>query len=378
VTSWLQEDPPVPSRIASAPSVIAQRLEVFRQKIQQKAADGYLVTNRVDQYYLTGFDGEDGGTLILPDAVYLLTDGRFAEEAQIQAPWAKAVIRTGSLAEAVAKVARRHRLDRIGLDPAHTTLASQTALRKACRGIRLVAMPGLIGPMREVKDAGEIAAITRAAEVAEAAFQHVIKRIRLGMTEKQLAAELLYQMLRRGASGSSFPIIVAEGAASSLPHARAGDRKIRAGSAVLIDWGAVVDHYCSDLTRVIFIRKIPPRFRRMYQHVLAAQQAGIEAVRPGAAFKKVDAQARGVLKRGGMAKAFSHGLGHGIGLDIHEAPRLSSKAEGVLKAGMVVTVEPGVYFPGLGGVRIEDDVLVTEDGCRVLTHLPKDLDQMIV
>jgi Xaa-Pro aminopeptidase len=206
----------------------------------------------------------------------------------------------------------------------------------------------------------------------------VVKRIRIGMTERQLAAELLYQMLRRGASGASFPIIVAEGSASSLPHAQAGDRKIRVGSPVLIDWGALVDHYCSDLTRVIFIRKIPIRFRRMYQNVLAAQAAGIAAIRPGVPFEKVDAQARGVLKREGMDKAFSHGLGHGIGLDIHEAPRLSKKSKGDLKAGMVVTVEPGVYYPGLGGVRIEDDVLVTEDGCRLLTHLPKVLDEMIV
>lgn len=340
--------------------------------------DGYLVSNRVDQYYLTGFDGEDGAVLVLPDKVYLITDGRFAEEAEIHAPWAKAVVRTGPLSEAVGKLARRHKLRKLGLDPAHTSVGLQAALVKNCRPTRLVPKPDLLGDLRIIKDQTEVEAIIRAAEVAQAAFQHVIKRIRVGMTERQIAADLLYQMLRRGASGASFPTIVAEGSASSLPHARAGDRKIEVGSVVLIDWGALVDHYCSDLTRVIFIRKIPPRFRRMYQNVLAAQTAGIQAIRPGVPFKKVDAQARGVLKREGLDKAFSHGLGHGIGLDIHEAPRLSSKSKGVLKAGMVVTVEPGVYFPGLGGVRIEDDVLVTEDGCRVLTHLPKDLDEMIV
>lgn len=365
-------------RAALPSDVVANRLRLLRQKIQQKATDGYLITNRVDQYYLTGFDGEDGAALVLPDRVYLLTDGRFAEEAELHAPWATAVIRTGSLAEAVAKTVRRHRLGRVGLDPGYTSLTTQKALLKACRPTKLVPVPGLLEEMRIVKDEAEIAALVRAAEVAEGAFRHVIKRIRVGMTERQLAADLLYQMLRRGASGSSFPIIVAEGPASSLPHAKAGDRTIQVGSAVLIDWGALVDHYCSDLTRVIFIRKIPPRFRRMYQNVLAAQTAGIQAIRPGVPFKKVDAQARGVLRREGMDKAFSHGLGHGIGLDIHEAPRLSKKSKGDLKAGMVVTVEPGVYFPGQGGVRIEDDVLVTDDGHRVLTHLPKDLDDMIV
>jgi Xaa-Pro aminopeptidase len=344
----------------------------------RKALDGYLVTNRVDQYYLTGFDGEDGGALVLPDKVYLLTDGRFSEEASIHAPWATAIVRTGALSEALGKTVKRHRLARVGLDPAYTSLAQHTAFRKACRPSRLVPAPDILTEMRQIKDASEVAAIERSAEIAQAAFVQSLKRIRPGMTEREFAAGLLNEMLRRGASGWSFPTIVAEGPASSLPHARAGDRKIEVGSLLLIDWGALVDHYCSDLTRVVFIRKIPPRFRQMYENVLAAQAAGIEAIRPGVEFRQVDAQARTLLKKKGMDKAFSHGLGHGIGLDIHEAPRLSRIAKGVLKAGMVVTVEPGVYYPGVGGVRIEDDVLVTEDGHRVLTHLPKALDEMIV
>jgi len=367
----------LPARAGRPSEVIAARLHSFRRRIQDKRVDGYLVTNRTDQYYLTGFDGEDGAALILPRGAYLITDGRFAEEAQVRAPWARAVVRPGSLSDAVGQIVRR-RLRRVGLDPAHTSLTLRSALAKACRPARLVATPGVLDDMRITKDSAEVQAIVRAINVAEGAFRAVLRRIRIGMTERQLAAELLYQMLRRGASGASFPIIVAEGPASSLPHAKAGDRRIRVGSAVLIDWGAVVDHYCSDLTRVVFIRKIPPRFRRMYQHVLAAQAAGIAAIRPGVPFNKVDARARGVLKKHGMHKACSHGLGHGIGLDIHEAPRRSTKANGVLKPGMVVTVEPGVYFPGQGGVRIEDDVLVTEEGCRVLTGLPKVLEEMVV
>ncbi|MCL2330516.1 MAG: Xaa-Pro peptidase family protein, partial [Phycisphaerae bacterium] len=336
---------------------IASRLTKLRETLVRKNLDGYLITNRIDQYYLTHFDGEDGAILVLPHQVFLITDGRFAEDAERSAPWAKAIIRTGKLSDALAKVVRQHRIDRLGFDPAEMTLQLSLNLRTVCRPTRLVTTSSLLVEMRQIKDAGEIEAITRAIEVAEEAFRIATQRIRIGMTERQLAANLLHEMLKLGASDASFPIIVAEGSASSRPHARAGDRTIKAGSAVLIDWGATVDHYRSDLTRVLFIRKIPPRFRRMADNVLAAQSAAIAAIRPGAALAQVDQQARHLLKQRGMDKAFTHGLGHGIGLDIHEAPRLSSQAKGQLRAGMVVTVEPGVYFPGVGGVRIEDDVL---------------------
>lgn len=368
----------MPPKRRELSALVAARLETCRLKIQQKPVQGYLVTNPVDQLYLTGFDGEDGASLILPKQVYLLTDGRFAEEAARVAPWATAVIRRGGLAEAVAEVAKKHHLKKIGFDPAQTSVFLHAALRKAARLTRWVAMPDFTLELRTIKDTDEIRRIERAIDVAETAFRHTVKRLKVGMTEREVAAELLHQMIRRGASGSSFPIIVAAGAMSSLPHARAGDRPIRAESPILIDWGATVDHYRSDLTRVVFIRRIPPRFRRMYQHVLSAQQTGIEAIRPGVPMADVDAQARRVLKQVGMDKAFAHGLGHGIGLDIHESPRLSARAKGVLAPGMVVTVEPGVYFPGIGGIRIEDDVLVTEGGHRVLTRLPKDLDSTVI
>jgi Xaa-Pro aminopeptidase len=198
------------------------------------------------------------------------------------------------------------------------------------------------------------------------------------MTERELAAELGHEMARLGATEPSFPIIVAEGANAAFPHAVPGDRRLREGSAVLIDWGATVDHYRSDLTRVIFIRRIPPRFRRMYLSVLAAQREGIAAIKPGVRMCDVDGKARRVLKRAGMGRQFSHGLGHGIGLDIHEAPRLSAREKEPLEAGMVVTVEPGVYLPGIGGIRIEDDVLVTDTGQRALTSLPTEIDEMVV
>lgn len=366
-------------RSTEPPPVIARRLQACRAKIQEKSVSGYLITNRIDQFYLTGFDGEDGAALILPRQVYLLTDGRFREEAQRDAPWARAVVRTsGPMADALAKVVRRHKLDRVGFQPNALSVAAHQVLRKALAPARLVAMPPVVDELRLTKDSSEVAAVERAIEVAEGAFQAVVRRIKPGWTERRLAAELEHEMLLRGASGPSFPTIVAEGPNSSIPHYRPGDRRIREGSAVLIDWGATVGHYHSDLTRMVFIRRIPPRFRRMYENVLAAQETGIRAIRPGIRALEADRAARRTLKQAGMDQYFAHSLGHGLGLEIHESPRLAMKVEDVLRPGMIVTVEPGVYYPGIGGVRIEDDVLVTQDGGRVLTHLPKDIDAAVV
>ena len=357
--------------------VIARRLEACRQRIQQKSLKGYLITNRVDQFYLTGFDGEDGAVLVLPKRVYLLTDGRFEEEAARSAPWASAVIRSGSLPDAVRRLVRKHRLDQLAFQPEFLSVRAHAVLRRAVKPGRLVPLAEVIGRLRLTKDPTEIAAIVKAVGVAESAFRAALRRLRLGITERELAAQLQHELLRRGASEASFPIIVAEGPNAALPHARPGDRKIRRGSAVLIDWGATVDHYRSDLTRVVFVRRIPPRFRRMYENVLAAQIEAIRAIRPGVPMGDVDAVARNRLKRAGLARRFAHGLGHGLGLDIHEPPRLARGVTDRLEAGMVVTVEPGVYVSRVGGVRIEDDVLVTDDGGRVLSSLPKNLDQMI-
>jgi Xaa-Pro aminopeptidase len=365
---------------SSRPSrFIAPRLDACRAKIHEFSVSGYLITNRVDQYYLTGFDGEDGAALILPNQVYLLTDGRFVEEAERDVPWAKrAVRRTERLPELLGQLARSLRLKTLGFQPSAVSVDTFTAFRKQCKPTQLVSMPPILDELRVIKDSSEVKTLQKAIEVAEEAFRTLLRRIKIGWTERQVAAELQYEIVRRGASGTSFPLIVAEGPNSSLPHARPGDRKLREGSVLLIDWGATFNHYRSDLTRVVFIRRIPPRFRRMYEQVLAAQTAAIDLIRPGARMDDVDGAARKALKKAGMDRNFTHGLGHGIGLDIHEAPRLARNMTGLLQPGMVVTVEPGVYYPGIGGVRIEDDVLVTPEGCRVLTHLSRDIDAMVV
>ncbi len=365
-------------RTSRPPAALDRRLESCRETLRHRGLDGILVTNRVDQFYLTEFDGEDGAAIVLPSRVYLLTDGRFAEEADRTAPWAKIVVRTRALKDAIAQASRQSRIRRLGFQPEHMSVAMLTDLRKVLKSTKLVPLPRAVSALRLTKDKTEIAAIEESIRIAEAAFRKVVSRIRVGMTELDLAADLQHEMIRLGASGASFPIIVAEGPNSSLPHAKPGTRQIGVGSAVLIDWGAVFGHYCSDLTRVVFIRRIPPRFRRMYESVLAAQLAAISAIRPGVRMCDVDAKARNLLAKAGMGRRFTHSLGHGLGLDIHEAPRLAKKVTDRLESGMVVTAEPGVYIPGVGGVRIEDDILVTEAGARVLTSLPKDLNAMIV
>jgi Xaa-Pro aminopeptidase len=368
----------LPNRTRQPGSALTARLSACQRKIQDFGVDGYLLTSRSDQYYLTHFDGEDGGALVLPHQVWLITDGRFKHEAAEHAPWAKALVRSGSLIEAIARLSKKYRLTRLGFQPEAMTVEMHTKLRKAVKPTQLVPLPPLIRQLRLYKDKTEVAALERAVHIAQEAFRKVTRRIKLGMTESDLAADLQREMLRLGATSASFPIIIAEGENAAFPHAVPGKRKIRAGSAVLIDWGATVDHYRSDLTRVVFIRRIPPRIGRLYTHVLAAQEAAIAALAPGKRMCDVDAVARKLLKRARLDRAFSHGLGHGLGLDIHEAPRLSKKIKDRLEPGMVVTVEPGVYLPRIGGVRIEDDVLVTTGGCRVLTSLPKALDAMVL
>jgi Xaa-Pro aminopeptidase len=236
---------------------------------------------------------------------------------------------------------------------------------------------GLIEQLREVKDKHEIAEIREAARYAEQAFAVLRATLRPNRTEKEVADDLEHQIRLFGGKGTSFPSIIAVGARAALPHARPTDKTIGADDFVLVDWGATARHYKSDLTRVLVTGRISPKLERIYGVVLEAQEQAIAAIRPGVTGREVDAVARKVITDAGFGKQFGHGLGHGIGLDIHEAPRLNSANDKPLKPGMVVTVEPGIYLPGWGGVRIEDDILVTKSGHEVLTSVPKQLNEMV-
>jgi len=362
-----------------APEPYAQRLQAVRDVLRRREADAALIADAHDQFYLTGFTGEDGAVLITARSVWLITDGRFTEQAKQEAPWARALIRKGPVAEAVAGLARRLRITRLIVQPEATTLTAAASLRKALpKPLRLARGPGLIRKLRLVKDAQEVQRIRAAIRVGEQAFAALRRRIRPGMTEAELAARLEYEMRRRGASGAAFPTIVAVGPNAALPHARPGSRRVPKNGLILFDWGAVLDGYCGDLTRVLLIGRIPARVRKLYQVVLEAQVTAIQAIKPNASCRRIDRAARRVLDRAGFGRYFVHGLGHGLGLQVHEPPRLSRKSTERLAAGMVVTVEPGVYLPGVGGIRIEDDVLVTETGCEVLSRLDKRIEWAII
>ena len=365
------------------PAALTARLKPLRQRVRDAGHDAVLVINPVDTRYLTGFVGDDSWTLVPVKGtkVYVLSDARFDEQIAREAPHVNAVMRKRSLVDELKMLRDRLKLSRVAVQKGSLTVDRFDAIKKGL-GARAVAAwdDGLI-TQRAVKDAGEVKLIAKAGKIQQAAFRELRDFIEPGQTESEVAAFLEYRMRCLGADGVSFPSIVAADANAALPHAIPGKTKIKKNGLVLIDWGAKFKGYCSDMTRVIFTGKGPSKeMRKVYQVVLDAQLAGIDACRPGVRLREVDAAARKVIVDAGYGDRFGHGLGHGIGLDIHEDPRLShlADAQAVLEPGQVVTVEPGVYLPGVGGVRIEDDVLITGRGHRVLTDLPKAIESATI
>lgn len=355
-----------PARI---PSPYDRRIADTRAEMARRKLNGYLIQNRMNQYWLTGFTGEDGLVLVTPRALVLLTDGRFDEAADREAPFAHKVLRKLRTPEVNARHLSRYRLGRLGFDPGQMSVAEHAQLKKFVKPTRLVPAGGLVPAQRLIKDEGEVAGILKAIDVAQRAFTRLRKWLQPGRTERQIAARLEFEMKMLGAQEPSFPTIVAIGANSSLPHYEPGDGVVTDHDPILIDWGARVDWYCSDLTRMIWPARTPRRMAEINRIVHVAHDRAIAAVRPGLTAHDVDKVARRHIARAGYGPRFNHALGHGMGLDVHEAPRVGKGTADVLKPGMVFTIEPGIYVPGVGGVRIEDDVLVTDDGCQVLTSM---------
>ncbi|MBU0716768.1 MAG: aminopeptidase P family protein [Planctomycetes bacterium] len=358
--------------------IYAKRLVHCRREMKKHRVGAYLVSNDMDYFYLTGFTGEDSALLILPRAVHLLSDGRFDEAINQECPWVRRWMRRGTLNAEIAKASEELKIRTLAVQAERFTLADEAEVKKANRSTKLRSAPSILADMRIKKDDNEVALIRKSIRVAEEAFRATCAAIKVGQTELEIAARIEYEMKRRGARGPSFPTICAEGPNAALPHAHPGKRKVKRGSAVLLDWGARLGNYCSDLTRVVFVGSIPRKIREVYPIVLEAQKRAIAAVKPGARMCDVDEVARKYITEAGYGKEFNHGLGHGMGLDIHEAPSLSWRSSAKLEAGMVVTVEPGVYLPGIGGVRIEDDMLVTPNGSRFLTQLPRRLEDAVI
>lgn len=355
-----------------------KRRRALSRKFRNAGIDGLLVSGTENVRYLSGFRGEDSVLLVTRDAAALVTDGRYVEQAGSETTGLEILVRKKALMPAAARQARRMEIGRLGVEAGAVTLAQYESLREAAKSIALVSTAGLVERLRLLKDRDEVRAIERAVAVAEEAFLAVIGRLRPGMTEREVALSLDRTMTELGAEAPAFPTIVAAGKNSSRPHAVPTDRRIRRGDALLVDWGARVDGYHSDLTRMLFLARIPPIFRRMFPLVQGAQRRALTQMRPGRPLKQPDASARAHFKAHRHNRYFTHGLGHGLGLMIHEAPALASGNDQTLKPGMVCTVEPGLYRPGRGGVRIEDDVLITRNGHRVLTTLPKSLESFLL
>lgn len=344
-----------------------------------------LVTNPVDVGYLTGFLGGDSVLLVGAGKPVILSDSRYDEELDPQRPLARIVMRDGSMHAAIAGIiaplARSGRVDSIGIQTEHLTLAAERGLREAFKSRRIPARllaptTGLVGGLRIRKSKEELALIRGAIGIQQDALLEALKALKPGMTELGFRAELEYQMMRRGSTAAGFSTIVAAGANGSLPHySPSAQVKIKRGSPLLIDWGATHDGYRGDMTRVVCLGRWPRQIREIYAVVLDAHRTAASKLKPGARCADVDAAARRVIDKAGYGDRFGHGLGHGLGMNVHEAPSLSRHAgDSVLEEGHVVTIEPGIYLPGIGGVRLENDYAVTARGSRNLCTLPTDID----
>ena len=351
-----------------------QRLRAVRKAMRREGLAALAVTNRKNVHYLTGFTGSAGACLISPGSAVFITDFRYRSQAAKQVPPEFRRAEHASPIQGVVKELRKTRAKALGFEEAHVTHAVFRQMRKLIKGVRLKPVSGLVEGLRLCKDPGEVRKLKRGARVNGGALGETAASIRPGRAEADVALDLETAMRSRGASGASFDTIVASGPRSALPHGIASSRKLKAGDLITIDFGAVVSGYHADTTRVFSLGRPTPKGEKIYNIVLEAQMAALEAVKPGVPCGEVDKAARDVIKACGYGEAFGHGTGHGVGLDIHEAPRLGPGVKEELRPGMVVTVEPGIYLPRWGGVRIEDMVLVTERGKEVLTRsIPKEL-----
>lgn len=361
-------------------SYFAQRRDKLRRLMKEHAADGMLVTDFTNVSYLTGFTGDDSFLLLKEKKELLITDKRYTEQLETECPDLELIVREPgeTMTAKLAAVLQSAKVKNLAVEADNFTMAQLNDLLEQLSTAAIVGTKGLVLQLREIKDKEEIELIRIAIRIAERAFGVVKATLRNELTEKQIGDEIDRQIRLFGGTGCSFTPIVGVGPRAALPHGRPGPTQLAASSFVLIDWGARANGYISDLTRVLMTEQTPAKMRKIYDVVLAANEAGIKAIRPGAIMADVDAAARQVIEKAGFGKQFGHSLGHGIGMQVHEQPRLAIGQDRPLKAGMVVTVEPGIYIPGLGGVRIEDDVLVTKNGHEVLTSVPKQAGESLI
>lgn len=354
-------------------TITAQRRQQAVEALESQGVDALVISAAENRRYLSGFTGSNGWLFLSRDRAALVTDGRYWAQAERQCPDVELVkfrskedVRLSRcLASWLAGIGFTGRL---GCEGRNLTVADFEQAREDLG--ELQALGGVVEPLRQVKSADEIEALHRSAQVADRALRAALEHFREGIPEREFAAELVYQLQKAGAEKTSFDTIVASGPNGAYPHAGATERPIRAGELVTVDFGGVVDGYCSDMTRTIWLGELEERSREIYGIVRRSHRAAMDAVRPGLTGSQLDGVARALIQEAGYGEAFSHSLGHGVGLEIHEAPGLRAESTAVMEPGMVITIEPGIYVPGVGGSRVEDLVVVTGDGSRSLSAAP--------
>jgi Xaa-Pro aminopeptidase len=355
----------------------AKRRRALQAQMASAKIDSLLVTHPANWYYLTGFTGESGALVVSRKGTTLITDGRFSVQARLEAPSIRVVLQKGALFQNVGEFIREASGKRIGFDRTQLTVEQFSVLKRAARAqTQWKPASGLVETLRMRKEPSEVAQMRKAAILASDVVQRAAKLLKPGIREFEVAAEIEYQMRKGGASGLAFETIVAFGERGAFPHARPTGKRLRKNELVVLDLGAILGHYCSDITRTFFVGRVTARIRQWYKAVQEAQAAAIAAVKNGASCGDVDAAARQVLAGYRLDRHFVHSTGHGLGLEVHEDPRVARGQQKRLEPGNVVTIEPGIYVEGVGGIRIEDDVAVHADRTEVLTRAPRDLIEL--
>ncbi|MFJ8264807.1 M24 family metallopeptidase [Peribacillus asahii] len=349
-----------------------EKLTRLREAMEKVNVDGLLITSSYNRRYMTGFTGSAGVVLVSLKEAKFITDFRYVEQAGKQAQGYNIIQHKGTLIEEVAKQVKEMKIEKLGFEQEYVTFSAYKTYENAVSA-KLVPISGIIENLRLIKTPSEIKILKEAAGVADRAFTHILDFIRSGITELDVSNELEFFMRKEGATSSSFDTIVASGVRSALPHGVATDKIIEKGDFVTLDYGAYYNGYVSDITRTIAVGEPSEELIKIYDIVLEAQLRGMSGIRPGMTGKEADALTRNFIVEKGYGEYFGHSTGHGIGLEVHEGPALSMKSDTILQSGMIVTVEPGIYLPGVGGVRIEDDTMITIDSNEALTHSTKEL-----
>ena len=355
-----------------------QRLARLRTAIAERDLDGLVVSSPANILYLSGFRGSSGVLLVAADRLLLLSDFRYRIQAARQAAGWEFIEVPRRLFAKTGETAKETGLRRLGFDPSHLTCERREELAAGAGEVELAPAGRLVEELRMVKSPEEIAQIRAAAGLADRALAHIAGLLRPGVSEREVALEGEFLMRRDGAEAAAFDIIIASGPNSALPHAETSERELQPGDLVVVDIGARVGGYCSDMTRTYAVGEASERAQEVYRVVHRAQRQAVAAVRPGAVCRELDSLARSAIEAGGYGEYFGHGLGHGVGLEVHEAPRLGKEEEKQLVAGNTVTVEPGIYLPEMGGVRLEDLLAVTSDGAETLTESPMPAELPVV